>query len=68
MQTKHRCVLIHIRTKDEVGAPLTGLSPSVKYLTDRSKAVLLLWAFYVFFLSCVCYAFVLVCLYVPCGH
>ena len=24
----------------------------------------LLW----FFLSCVCYAFVCVCLYVPCGH
>ena len=24
--------------------------------------------FYVFFLSCVCYAFVRVCLYVPCGH
>ena len=22
----------------------------------------------VFFLSCVCYAFVRVCLYVPCGH
>ena len=21
-----------------------------------------------FFLSCVCFAFVLVCLYVPCGH
>ena len=21
-----------------------------------------------FFLSCVCYAFVIVCLYVPCGH
>ena len=27
----------------------TGLSPPVKYLTDRSKAVLLLWIFYVFF-------------------
>ena len=46
----------------------TGLSPPVKYLTDRSKAVLLLWIFYVFFLSCVFYAFVSVCLYVPCGH
>ena len=30
-------------------------------------AVLLLWIFYVF-MSCVCYAFVRVCLYVPCGH
>ena len=46
----------------------TGLSPPVKYFTDRSKAVLLLWIFYGVFLSCVCYAFVCVCLYVPCGH
>ena len=45
----------------------TGLSPPVKYCTDCSKAVLLLWIFYVF-LSCVCYAFVCVCLFVPCGH
>ena len=36
--------------------------------TDRSKAVLLLWILNVFFLSCVCYVFVRVCLYVPCGH
>ena len=45
----------------------TGLSPPIKYCTDRSKAVLLLWIFYVF-LPCVCYAFVCVCLFVPCGH
>ena len=45
-----------------------GLSPLVKYFTDRSKAVLLLWIFYVFVLSCVCYVFVRVCLYVLCGH
>ena len=38
------------------------------YFTDRSNAVLLLWIFYVFFLSCVCYVFVRVCLYVLCGH
>ena len=30
--------------------------------------VLLLWIFYVFFLSCVCNAIVRVCLFVPCGH
>ena len=30
--------------------------------------VLLLWIFYVFVLSCVCYVFVRVCLYVLCGH
>ena len=46
----------------------TGLSPPVKYFTDRSKAVPLLWIFYVFVLSCVCYVFVHVCLYVLCGH
>ena len=47
---------------------MTGLSPPVKYFTDRSKAVLLLWIFYAFFLPCVCYAFVRACLYVLCGH
>ena len=36
----------------------SGLSPLVKYFTDRSKAVLLLWIVYVFVLSCVCYVFV----------
>ena len=46
----------------------TGFSPPVKYFTDRSKAVLLLWIFYVLVLSCVCYVFVRVCLYVLCGH
>ena len=35
---------------------------------SRSKAVLLLWIFYVFVLSCVCYVFVRVCLYVLCCH
>ena len=30
----------------------TGLSHPVKYFTDRSKAVLLLWIFYVFSLLC----------------
>ena len=38
------------------------------YFTDRSKAVLLLWIFYVFVLSYVCYVFVRVCLFVLCGH
>ena len=47
----------------------TGLSPPVKYFTDRSKAVLLLWIFYVFVLSCVCYvlcASVYMCFLVTC--
>ena len=32
------------------------------------EAVLLLWIFYVFVRSCVCYVFVCVCLIVLCGH
>ena len=47
----------------------TGLSPPVKYFTDRSKAVLLLWIFYVFVLSCVRYvlcASVYMCFVVTC--
>ena len=43
-------------------APLNRYKPS-----NRSKAVLLLWIFY-FFLSCVCYAFLSLCLYVLCCH
>ena len=35
---------------------------------ENSKAVLLLWIFYDFVLSCICYVFVRVCLYVLCGH
>ena len=40
---------------------------NVDAFTGRSKEVLLLWIFYVFVLSCVCYVFVRVCLYVLCG-
>ena len=61
----------HFRVRKQVKLPWrrkTGLSPPVKYFTDRSKAVLLLWIFYVYVLSCVCYVFVRVCLYVLCGH
>ena len=70
MQTKYLCVLIHIWIKGEVGAMIVVFPDhtSVKYFTDHSKAVLLLCIFLCFFLSCVCYAFVRVCLYVPCGH
>ena len=57
-------VLVHIRIKCEVG---TDLSPPVKYFTDHSKAVLLFLIF-MFFLFCLCYAFVRVCLFLPCGH
>ena len=44
MQAKHLCVLIHIRTKGEVG----GTLPSSKTIfNDHSKAVLLLWIIFV---------------------
>ena len=45
----------------------TGLSPPVKYFTDRSKAVLLLWIIHVISVL-FCYAFMHVCLLMPCGH
>ena len=49
-------------------APLNRFKPYSKIFTDRSKVALLLWIFYMFFLPCVCYAFVSVCLYVPHVH
>ena len=42
-------------------------SPPVKYFTDRSKAVLLLWIIYVISVL-FCYAFMHVCLLMSCGH
>ena len=70
MQTKHLCVLILILTKGEVGAPLNRLSPPVKYFTDRFKAVLLLWIFYVFSvlcLLCICMRLFICALWSPAG-
>ena len=55
-------------TYSRLATLLSSLSPPVKYFTDRFKAVLLLWIFYVLVLSCVCYVFVHVCLYVFCGY
>ena len=49
---------------------LTGLSPPVKYFTDRSKAVLLLWIFYVFSvlcLLCLCRCLFICALWSPAG-
>ena len=68
MQTKHLCVLIHIWTKGEVGAPLNWFKPSSKiFFTDPSKAELLLWIIYVISVLFY-YAFIHVCLLIPCGH
>ena len=47
----------------------TDLSPPVKYFTDRSKAVLLLWIFYVLFCLVIAMplcASVYMCLVVTC--
>ena len=50
----------------------TGLSPPVKYLTDRSKAVLLLRIFYGFFsvlcLLCLCARLFIRALWSPAGE
>ena len=46
----------------------TGLSPPVKYFTDRSKAVLLLWIFSVFsvlYLLCLCVLLFICALWSP---
>ena len=45
---------------------LTGLSPPVKYLPTVPRRYFFCGSF-MFFLSCVCYAFVRDCLYMPCG-
>ena len=45
------------------------LSPPIRYFTDRSKAVVLLWIFYVFFclvFAMHLYASVYMCLVVTC--
>ena len=44
----------------------TGLSPPVKYLTDRSKVVLLWWIICV--ISVLCLSCFRVCSLLPCGH
>ena len=69
MWTKHlhACVLIHIRTKGEVG--------TVKYIShlqwifaDHSKAVLLLWILFAIYVSCLFLLCCLVCSMQPCDH
>ena len=67
MQTTYLCVLIHIYIKGEVACHEIGLSPPVNYFTTVPRRYFFCGSF-MFFPSCVCYAFVSVCLYVPCGH
>ena len=42
--------------------------PSSNFLTDRSKAVLLLWIHFVISVSCLSLSYCLVCFLQPCGH
>ena len=65
MQTKHLCVLVHIWTKAEVGAPWNRfMSSKIFLLAGRC----FFCGSFMLFLSCFCYAFVRVCLLMPCGH
>ena len=50
-----------------LGRRESGLSPPVKYFTDRSKAVLLLRIIYVISVL-FCHVFVCFCSLMPCGH
>ena len=52
MQTKHLCVLIHIWTKGEVGAPLNQVKPYSKIFYWPFQGGSSLWIFYVFSVLC----------------
>ena len=68
MQTKHLCVLIHIWTKSEVGAPWNRFKPSSKIFLKTVPRRCFFCGSFILFLSCFCFAFVCVCLLMPCGH
>ena len=67
MRSKHLCVLIHIGVKGEVGTVKLVFKPASNLLTDRFKAVLLLWIFF-FIILCLYLLYCLVCVMQPCGH
>ena len=67
MQTKH-IDLIHIWTKGEVGAPWNQLKPSSKIFLLTVPRRYFFCGSFMIFLSCFCYAFVRICLLMPCGH
>ena len=72
MQTKHLSVLIYIWTKGEVGAPWNRFKPpppppSKIFLLTVPRRHFFCGSF-TLFVSCFCYAFVRVCLLMPCGH
>ena len=49
-------------------APFNSFKPSSKIFYWPFQGGTILWIFYVFVLSCVCYVFVRVCLYVLCSN
>ena len=54
MQTKHLCVLIHIWTKGEVGAPLNWFKPSSKIFLLTVPRRYFFCGSFVLFMFCVC--------------
>ena len=68
MQTKHLCVLVHIWTKGEDGAPWNRLKPSGKIFLLSVPRLCFFCGSLMLFLSCFWYAFMHVCLLMPCGH
>ena len=67
MQTNYLFVLIHFWIKSEVGA-VYRFQPSSKIFYWPFQSSTSFVDILCFFLYCVFYAFVRVCLYVPCGH
>ena len=67
MRTKNLCVLIHIRNSGDVGT-VKHVKPSSNFLSDCSKAGLLLWIIFVIFVSCFSLSYCLVSSLQPCGH
>ena len=68
MQTSLLCVLVHILNKGKVGAQWNRFKHSSKKILLTVPRRCFFWGSSMLFLSCFCYAFVCVCLLVPCGH
>ena len=63
MRTNYLSVLIHIRTKGEVGT----VKPSCNFLPDRSQTVIHLWILFFTYL-CLSMPYCLVYVIQPCGN
>ena len=69
MQTKRLCVLIHICTKGEVGAPLNRFKPSSKIFLLTIPRRCFFCGSFMLVLSCfVMLSCTSVCVLMPCGH